>query len=106
MIVDRASKRAVFMVSPAGGIDIEEVAAKTPEKLLQHPVDPRYGLQTYEAMQIGFFLYDDVKQARAAAKIHAAALPRFHRRAAARSPRSIRSSRRPRAMSSPSMRRW
>jgi succinyl-CoA synthetase beta subunit len=69
VIMDRASRRAVFMVSPAGGIDIEEVAAKTPEKILRHPVDPRYGLRTYEAMQLGFFLYDDVKQARAAAKI-------------------------------------
>ncbi len=69
VIVDRASKRAVFMVSPAGGIDIEEVAAKTPEKLRRHAVDPRYGLRGYEAMQLGFFLYDDVKQARAAAKI-------------------------------------
>jgi succinyl-CoA synthetase beta subunit len=59
----------VFMVSPAGGIDIEEVAAKTPEKLRKLPVDPRYGLQPFEAMQLGFFLYDDVKQVRAAAKI-------------------------------------
>jgi succinyl-CoA synthetase beta subunit len=69
IIVDRASKRAVFMASPAGGIDIEEVAAKTPEKLLKHPVDPRYGLQMYEAMQLAFFLYSDMKQVRAAAKI-------------------------------------
>ncbi|MDO8502989.1 MAG: ADP-forming succinate--CoA ligase subunit beta [Gemmatimonadaceae bacterium] len=69
IIVDRASKRAVFMVSRAGGIDIEEVAAKTPEKIMRRPVDARYGLQPYEAMQMGFFLYDDVKQARAAAKI-------------------------------------
>jgi len=69
VIVDRASKRPVFMVSPAGGIDIEEVAAKTPEKLRRHAVDPRYGLRTYEAMELGFFLYEDVKQARAAAKI-------------------------------------
>ncbi|HUQ99428.1 MAG TPA: ADP-forming succinate--CoA ligase subunit beta [Gemmatimonadaceae bacterium] len=69
VIVDRSSKRAVFMVSPAGGIDIEEVAAKTPEKILRHAVDPRYGLQAYEAMQMAFFLYSDVKQARAAAKI-------------------------------------
>ena len=69
VIVDRASKKAVFMVSPAGGIDIEEVAAKTPEKIMRHPVDPRYGLQPYEAMEMGFFLYDDVKKARAAAKI-------------------------------------
>jgi succinyl-CoA synthetase beta subunit len=69
IIVDRSSKRAVFMASPAGGIDIEEVAAKTPEKILRHPIDPRYGLQAYEAMQLAFFLYSDVKQVRAAAKI-------------------------------------
>ena len=69
IIVDRASKRPVFMASAAGGIDIEEVAAKTPEKLLKHPIDPRYGLQGYEAMQLAFFLYSDMKQVRAAAKI-------------------------------------
>ena len=69
IIVDRASKRAVFMVSPAGGIDIEEVAKTDPDKIMRHPVDPRYGLQTFEAMQMGFFLYTDGKQARAAAKI-------------------------------------
>jgi len=69
IIVDRAAKRAVFMASAAGGIDIEEVAAKTPEKLLKHPIDPRYGLQAYEAMQLAFFLYSDMKQVRAAAKI-------------------------------------
>ena len=69
IIVDRASKRAVFMVSPAGGIDIEQVAAETPEKLMRYPVDPRFGLMPFEAMEMGFFLYDDVKKARAAAKI-------------------------------------
>jgi succinyl-CoA synthetase beta subunit len=69
IIVDRASKRAVFIASPAGGIDIEEVAAKTPEKILRHPIDPRYGLQPFEAMQLAFFLYSDMKQVRAAAKI-------------------------------------
>jgi succinyl-CoA synthetase beta subunit len=69
IIVDRASKKPVFMVSAAGGIDIEEVAAKTPEKIRYHPVDVRYGLLPYEAMEMGFFLYSDLKQARAAAKI-------------------------------------
>ncbi|MBI2795967.1 MAG: ADP-forming succinate--CoA ligase subunit beta [Gemmatimonadetes bacterium] len=69
IIVDRKTKKAVFMVSAAGGIDIEEVAATTPEKILYHPVDPRYGLQPFEAQQMGFFLYGDAKQARAAAKI-------------------------------------
>ena len=69
IIVDRASKKPVFMASPAGGIDIEEVAAKTPDKILRHPIDPRYGLRTYEAMQLAFFLYSDIKQVRAAGRI-------------------------------------
>jgi succinyl-CoA synthetase beta subunit len=69
IIVDRASKRPVLISSPAGGIDIEEVAAKTPDKILRHAVDPRYGLQTFEAMQAAFFLYSDIRQVRAAAKI-------------------------------------
>ncbi len=69
VILDRASRKPVFMVSPAGGIDIEEVAAKTPEKILKVPVDTRYGLQPYQAMRLGFFLYDDLKQVRAAARI-------------------------------------
>ncbi|MBX7118230.1 MAG: ADP-forming succinate--CoA ligase subunit beta [Gemmatimonadaceae bacterium] len=69
IIVDRATKKPVFMVSAAGGIDIEEVAAKTPEKILYVPVDPRYGLPNYDAMRMGFFLYEDVKLARGAAAI-------------------------------------
>jgi succinyl-CoA synthetase beta subunit len=69
VILDRASQRPVFMVSPAGGIDIEEVAAKTPEKILKLGVDPRYGLLPHQAMQLGFFLYRDVAQARPAAVI-------------------------------------
>ncbi|MBA3672327.1 MAG: ADP-forming succinate--CoA ligase subunit beta [Gemmatimonadaceae bacterium] len=69
IILDRASKKPVFMVSPAGGIDIEEVAAMTPEKILKLPIDTRLGLQPYQANQLGFFLFDDVKKVRAASKI-------------------------------------
>ena len=69
IIIDRASKRPVFMASPAGGIDIEEVAAKTPDKIRRIPVDPRYGLRAFEAMELAFFLYSDIKQVRAAARI-------------------------------------
>jgi succinyl-CoA synthetase beta subunit len=69
IILDRATKKPVFMVSPAGGIDIEEVAATAPDKILKLPVDTRYGLQPYQASRLGFFLYDDVKQVRAAGKI-------------------------------------
>jgi succinyl-CoA synthetase beta subunit len=69
IILDRASKKPVFMVSPAGGIDIEEVAASTPEKILKLPIDTRYGLMPFQAMRLGFFLYDDLAKARAASKI-------------------------------------
>jgi succinyl-CoA synthetase beta subunit len=69
IIVDRATKKPVFMVSAAGGIDIEEVAATTPEKILYLPVDPRYGLLGFEALRMGYFLYDDAKLVRAAAKV-------------------------------------
>ncbi|MFI5256861.1 MAG: ADP-forming succinate--CoA ligase subunit beta [Gemmatimonadales bacterium] len=69
IILDRASRKPVFMVSPAGGIDIEEVAATTPEKILKLPIDTRYGLQAYQASELGFFLFDDVKRVRAASKI-------------------------------------
>jgi succinyl-CoA synthetase beta subunit len=69
IIVDRASQRPVLMVSAAGGIDIEEVAAQTPEKIHRLPVDPRYGLLSHQALSLGFALYQDVAQARAAADI-------------------------------------
>ena len=69
IIIDRASKRPVFMVSSAGGIDIEEVAARTPEKIRRLPVDVRYGLLPFQATQLAFSLYRDMKQVRAAAKI-------------------------------------
>jgi succinyl-CoA synthetase beta subunit len=69
IIIDRASKRPVVMVSPAGGMDIEEVAATTPDRIRRLAVDPRYGLMSFEAMDLAFFLYRDVRQVRAAARI-------------------------------------
>jgi succinyl-CoA synthetase beta subunit len=69
IVVDRASKRAVFMVSAEGGVDIEEVAATNPEAIRKLPVDPRYGLLPHQAYWLATELYDDVKQQRAAAKI-------------------------------------
>jgi succinyl-CoA synthetase beta subunit len=69
VIVDRASQRPVMMVSPEGGVDIEEVAATTPEKIFKAQIDPRYGLLPHQAMELSFKLYDDVKQVRQAAKI-------------------------------------
>ena len=53
-LVDRGSKRIVFMGSAAGGMDIEEVAASTPEKITTVRVDPAAGLQAYQCRQMGF----------------------------------------------------
>ncbi len=69
VIVDRESQRPVIMVSPEGGVDIEEVAAKTPDKIFQLAIDPRFGLMSYQAMSLAFKLYDDVKQVRQAAVV-------------------------------------
>jgi len=69
VIIDRASQRPVIMVSPAGGVDIEEVAAKTPEKIFKVAIDPRFGLLPHEAMGLAFRLYDDLGQVRRAATI-------------------------------------
>jgi succinyl-CoA synthetase beta subunit len=69
VIVDRATHSATFMVSPAGGIDIEQVAAETPEKIFYQRVDARYGLLPHQALSLGFRLYDDAAKARQAADI-------------------------------------
>ena len=69
IVVDRAAQRPVLMVSAAGGIDIEEVAAKTPEKIHRLAIDPRYGLLAHQALGLAFMLYRDLAQARAAADI-------------------------------------
>src|SRR3954462_9892434 len=82
IILDRATRKPVFMVSPAGGIDIEEVAATTPEKNLKLPIDTRYGLQPYQASELGFFLFDEVKKVRAAAKIMMALYQAFMKKGA------------------------
>ena len=61
IIVDRRTKKPVIMVSPAGGIDIEEVAKKTPEKIFKLEVDPLLGLQAYQARNLAFKLYSNPK---------------------------------------------
>ncbi len=59
VIVDRKTKKPVIMVSPAGGIDIEEVAKKTPEKIYKLEVDPLLGLQAFQARNLAYLLYSD-----------------------------------------------
>jgi succinyl-CoA synthetase beta subunit len=56
MVVDRAAERVAFMASEEGGMDIEEVAAATPEKIFTVSVNPGAGLQPYQVRKLGFGL--------------------------------------------------
>ena len=49
---DRAARKPVFMASAAGGVDIEEVAAKTPEKIIKIHIDPILGLQDFQVLNL------------------------------------------------------
>jgi succinyl-CoA synthetase beta subunit len=69
VLVDRASQAPTFIVSAAGGIDIEQVAAETPEKIRKLTVDPRYGLLPHQAYWLADFLYDDPDLIKQATKI-------------------------------------
>lgn len=55
-VVDRSQQRVVMMASTEGGVEIEEVADKTPEKILQIAINPLVGVQPYQARQLGFDL--------------------------------------------------
>lgn len=68
-IVDRRSKKPLVMVSAAGGIDIEEVARETPEKIHKFVIDPFYGLLPHQAMELALKLYNDIKLVRKAADV-------------------------------------
>lgn len=54
LVVDRATDRVVMMASEEGGMEIEEVAAKTPEKIFKEAVDPAVGLMPYQARKLAF----------------------------------------------------
>ena len=69
IVVDRAAQRPVLMVSAAGGVDIEAVAAERPEQVHRLPVDPRYGLLGHQALGLALRLYRNVAQARLAADV-------------------------------------
>ena len=62
MLVDRASKRIAIIASPAGGMDIEEVAATRPDSILNTLIDPVLGIQRFQSRRIGGLLGLDEKQ--------------------------------------------
>ncbi|HEX5430426.1 MAG TPA: ADP-forming succinate--CoA ligase subunit beta [Bryobacteraceae bacterium] len=54
IVLDRARGKSVFMASADGGVEIEEVAAKTPERILKEPIEPGLGLQPFQARKLAF----------------------------------------------------
>jgi succinyl-CoA synthetase beta subunit len=68
MLVDRATSRITVMASAEGGVEIEEVAAKTPEKILKVAIDPATGIQPFHTRKIAFFLGLEGNQIASAAK--------------------------------------
>jgi len=56
MVIDRARGWPTLMASAEGGVEIEEVAARSPEKILREPIDPTVGIQAFQARKIAFAL--------------------------------------------------
>jgi len=56
ILLDRAESKNVIMVSTEGGVEIEKVAAETPEKIIKEWIDPAVGLQAYQARRLAFAL--------------------------------------------------
>src|SRR6185369_11226431 len=54
IVLDRAIGKNVFMASADGGVDIESVAAKTPERILKEPIEPGLGLTPFQARKLAF----------------------------------------------------
>ncbi len=71
LVVDRSAQRVVMMASPEGGVEIEEVAAKSPEKIFKVEIDPAVGLQGYQARKLAFALGLEKKQVNKASKFMA-----------------------------------
>ncbi len=54
VLLDRASGQNIIMYSPEGGVDIEEVAKSHPDKIFKEPIDPKVGIQPFQARRIAF----------------------------------------------------
>ncbi len=68
-VIDRNSKSTLLMISKEGGMDIEEVARVSPEKIHKFVIDPSVGVPDYLAREAAFKLFDDIKQVRQVALI-------------------------------------
>ena len=79
LLVDRATSQIVMMGSTEGGTEIEEVAAKTPEKILKVQIDPATGMQAFHARKLAFGLGLEGKQVGAAVKFMLAMYQAFQK---------------------------
>ncbi|PWC61932.1 ADP-forming succinate--CoA ligase subunit beta [Azospirillum sp. TSH20] len=77
MLIDRATGRVTIMASTEGGMEIEEVAHNTPEKIIKVAIDPATGIQGYHTRKVAFALGLEGKQVSAAAKFIQAAYKAF-----------------------------
>lgn len=68
-VIDRKSKSTLLMISKEGGMDIEEVARVSPEKIHKFVIDPSVGVPDYLAREAAFKLFDDIKLVRQVAAI-------------------------------------
>jgi succinyl-CoA synthetase beta subunit len=67
IVLDRAQGKPVFMASAAGGMEIEQVAAETPELILKEPIEPGFGLMQFQAQKLAFGMGIPAPQVRPAA---------------------------------------
>jgi succinyl-CoA synthetase beta subunit len=72
IVLDRVQGKPVFMASAAGGMEIEEVAAKTPEAILKETIEPGFGLSGFQARKLAFGIGVPAASANAAASAIAA----------------------------------
>jgi len=79
LVIDRAAGRPVLMASPDGGVDIEAVAAKTPERIFKEHINPVTGLVPFQARKLAFALGLDGGQAQKASKLMTALYDAFLR---------------------------
>jgi succinyl-CoA synthetase beta subunit len=77
-VVDRGSRRVTFMASTEGGVEIEEVAHHSPEKILKITVDPLVGAQAYQGREVGFKLGLNETQVKQFVKIYLGLAKLFH----------------------------
>jgi succinyl-CoA synthetase beta subunit len=77
MVLDRSAGRPVLMVSPDGGVDIEKVAAETPDRIFREHIDPAAGLAPFQTRKLAFALGLEGAQVSKAAKLMTAVYDTF-----------------------------